>query len=192
MEVFSWYGYIAWFPLLSWVLLFHWFWRYSSPLYLRKMVKKGRKWAVMPDFVSKDKSFASRTRLKCVAFSFVASALSACTVAWVMALLELGDAKLGFASTAVFLVFAVLLYRIAVKKVASTYETAYFYEYRRVRYESERDGTFRSETDLNNRTVWSFTKKLRNAESHRRLWKYVHAMARSKKVAPDILAGSRY
>ena len=192
MEVFSWYGYIAWFPLLSWVLLFHWFWRYSSPLYLRKMVKKGRKWAVMPDFVSKDKSFTPRARLKCVAFSLVASLLSACTVAWVMALLEIADAKFGFASTAVFLVLAVFLYRIAVRKVASTYETAYFYEYRRVRYESERDGTFRSETDLNNRTVWSFTKKLRNAEAHRRLWKYVHAMARSKKVAPDILAGSRY
>ena len=78
------------------------------------------------------------------------------------------------------------------KKVAVVYETAYFYEYRRVRYDSERKGVFQSETDVHNRTIWSFTKKLKNAESHGRLWKYVNAMAKTKKISPDVLAQTMY
>ena len=189
MENFAWYGYIAWLPVLCWCALYFWFWRFSSPLYLRKMAKKGKKWALLPDSITKDRSALSRMRLKCVAFSLVASVLTACTVAWSFATLNVLEPLYGFASVPLFAIFAGAVYHAAVKKVAVVYETAYFYEYRRVRYDSERKGVFQSETDVHNRTIWSFTKKLRNAEAHRRLWKYVHAMARSKKVAPDILAG---
>ena len=87
---------------------------------------------------------------------------------------------------------AVLLYRVAMRKVAEIYQSAYFYEYRRVRYESERKGAFQNEGDVHNRTIWSFTKKLRNAEAHRRLWKYVNAMAKTKKIPRDVYAETMY
>ena len=192
MELFSWYGYVAWIPLVFWVALFNWFWRYSNPLFLRKMVKKREKWAVLPDFASKDRSFYARTRLKCVLFSFAVSAISSYSVAWLFKALDLADPLYGFASVAVFLLVAVLLYRVAMRKVAEIYQSAYFYEYRRVRYESERKGAFQNEGDVHNRTIWSFTKKLRNAEAHRRLWKYVNAMAKTKKIPRDVYAETMY
>ena len=49
-----------------------------------------------------------------------------------------------------------------------------------------------SEADINNRAIWSFTKKLRNAEAHGCLWKYVNAMAKTKKIPPDVLAEVQY
>lgn len=192
MESLNWYGYVVWMPVLSWIALFLWFYRYATPLYLKKMVRKGNKWAVLPDFAQKNKSFFPRTRLKCFVFSLLVAIHTACSVAWTMDALQYGDPLYGFASALVFLVLALVLYRAAVKKGTAIYQSAYFYEYRRVRYETERKGAFQNEVDVHNRTVWSFTRKLRNAETHRRLWKYVNAMAKTKKVPPDIYAETMY
>ena len=81
-----------------------------------------------------------------------------------------------------------MLCRVAKSNTAQLYQSAYFLEYRRVRYETEIKGNFRSEADVHNRTIWSFTKKLKNAEAHGRLWKYVNAMAKTKKIPPDVYA----
>ena len=80
----------------------------------------------------------------------------------------------------------------AKSKTAELYQSAYFLEYRKVRYESEIKGNFRSETDVHNHTIWSFTKKLKYAEAHGRLWKYVNAMAKTKKIPPDVYAETMY
>ena len=61
-------------------------------------------------------------------------------------------------------------------------------EYRRTCYESDSRGNLRIEADILNRTAWNFNRKLRYAEKHRRLRKYVHAMAASKKIPPDLYA----
>lgn len=73
-----------------------------------------------------------------------------------------------------------------------TFQSAYFLEYRKVRYKYEVKGNFRNEADVQNQTVWSYTKKLKNAEAHGRLWKYVNAMAKTKKIPPDIYAETMY
>ena len=125
MESLNWYGYVVWMPVLSWIALFLWFYRYASPLYLKKMVRKGNKWAVLPDFAQKNKSFFPKTRLKCFVFSLLVAIHTACSVAWTMDALQYGKPLYGFASVLVFLVFALVLYRAAVKKGAALYQSAY-------------------------------------------------------------------
>ena len=77
-------------------------------------------------------------------------------------------------------------------KISSIFESAYFLEYRRARYQIESKGEFFEEADIHNRTVWSFNKKLRHAQDHHRFWKYVNAMAKTKKIPPDIYAETMY
>lgn len=189
---FSWFVYVFWIPLLLWVALYFWFWRFSNPLYLKKMVKKGKKWAVVPNYVAKNPSKVTQIRLENVVFSIVAAALSSYSVAWGLNWLGFEFPEYGFASALLFVVVSAVLYKLAVSRVGEAYQSAYFLEYRRVRYETEKNGTFRSEMDVHNRTVWSFARKLGNAESHGRLWKYVNAMARTKKIPPDIYAETMY
>lgn len=192
MDCIEWYGYIAWLPLLLWVALFIWFKRCANPLFLKKMVRKGKKWAVLPEYVSKHSSKLTALRLQCVAFSFVVSVLSACSVAWCIGKFQICDATYGFASVVLFLIVAVILYHRAVVKISTIYQAAYYLEYCRARYESDKKGAARNEMDINNRAIWSFTRKLRNAEAHKRLWKYVNAMANSKKIPPDVYAEAMY
>ena len=94
----------------------------------------------------------------------------------------------GFAVSPLFFIVGAVLCRTAKSKTAELYQSAYFLEYRKVRYESEIKGNFRSE----NHTIWSFTKKLKYAEAHGRLWKYVNAMAKTKKIPPDVYAETMY
>ena len=180
--------YVFWIPLVLWVPLFFWFMRCSYPLFFKKMVKKGKKWAYMPEkFGSNSPRFAV-TRALNLLFSLVLASGCSVSVAWALNKFTQVPAVYGFASVAVFLVLAIVLYRLAVGKVAVIFQSAYFLEYRRAHYESDVKGKMQSEADIHNRAIWSFTKKLRNAESHGRLWKYVNAMARTKKIPPDILA----
>ena len=86
----------------------------------------------------------------------------------------------------------VVLCHKAKHKTAELYQSAYYLEYCKVRYESDSRGNVRNEMDLHNRTIWSFAKKLKNAEAHGRLWKYVNAMAKTKKVPPDIYAETMF
>jgi len=192
MEFFSWYVYVAWVPLLLWVALFFWFWRFSSALPLKKMMKKGKKWAVVPVKFTKNPGALTALRMENFAFSLVSSVLSGYSICWIVEKLHVCNPLYGFASIVVFLILAVILYKIAVKSVLNLYQAAYFLEYRKVRYETEKKGTFHNEADIHNRTIWSFTKKLKNAEAHGRLWKYVNAMAKTKKIPPDILAEIAY
>ena len=77
-------------------------------------------------------------------------------------------------------------------RISSIFESAYFLEYRKVRYQIESKGEFLEMDDIHNRTVWSFNKKLRNAQVHGRFWKYVNAMAKTKKIPPDVYAETMY
>lgn len=180
--------YVFWIPLVLWIPLFFWFMRCSYPLFFKKMVRKGKKWAYMPDkFGSNSPRFAVNRALNLL-FSLIVASGCSVSVVWALNKFTQVPAVYGFASAIVFLVLAVVLYRLAVGKVAVLFQSAYFLEYRRAHYESDSKGKRQSEADIHNRAIWSFTKKLRNAESHGRLWRYVNAMARTKKIPPDILA----
>lgn len=192
MIFFSWFVYVFWIPLLLWVALYFWFWRFSNPLFLKKMVTKGKKWAVVPGYVAKNQSKASQIKFENFLFSLLSAVISSYSVVWGLNWCGFSSPEYGFASILLFIVVSVVLYRIAVSRVGEMYQSAYFLEYRRVRYETEKNGTFHNEMDVQNRTIWSFARKLGNAENHGRLWKYVNAMAKTKKIPPDIYAETMY
>ena len=174
--------YWFWVPLVFWFWLYRWFFRVSYPIYFKKLANKRVKWAFVPKWKFYWKPLDTL-------FTLILSIASALPAIWaVMKWLSIYPWFYGFAVSPLFLLIGVVFCSSAKKKAAQLYQSAYFYEYRKVRYESEVKGIFRSESDVQNHTVWSFTKKLKNAEAHGRLWKYVNAMAKTKKIPPDVLA----
>ena len=192
MDFFQIMDYVFWLPLLFWVGLYLWFYRCSFPLYLRKMVKKGKKWACLPETTTKKPAWVAKLRAENFVLTLVASLSLSAIVCWAFEKTGVCPAVYGLAATALFFILALVLYRIAMKRISALFEAAYFLEYRKVRYQSERKGNFQNEADIHNRTIWSFTKKLRNAEAHGRFWKYVNAMAKTKKIPPDVYAETMY
>lgn len=192
MESFGWYDYVFWLPLLLWVGLFFWFYRRAYPVFLKKMVKKGKKWAYVPEFISKNPGRVGQLKFFCFLLSLLVSAASSFSVVWGLGKVLPDFAQFGFAATLLFMILAAVLYHQAMGKVAAIFQSAYFLEYRRVHYASDVKGNFQNEADIHYKTVWSFTKRLRNAEEHHRLWKYVNAMAKTKKIPPDIYAETMY
>ncbi|MCQ2104866.1 MAG: hypothetical protein MJZ26_03640 [Fibrobacter sp.] len=117
---------------------------------------------------------------------------SAVPAIWVVYRWTTEEWYLGLAVCPVFLIVGVVMCKVANKKIGDLFQSAYFLEYRKVRYKTEIKGNFRNEMDVHNQTIWSFTKKLKNAEAHGRLWKYVNAMARTKKIPRDVYAETMY
>ncbi len=185
MDILSSLDYWFWTPVVLWALLFLWFYRVSYPLYLKKLVKAGKKWAYVP-------AVKPVHKLLDLFFTLIASLFSAAPAIWVLKNWTELDPLYGFAVSPLFLILGVILCGIAKKKAARLFQDAYFLEYRRVRYESEIKGKFQSESDVHNRTIWSFTKNLKKAESRGRLWKLVNAMAKTKKIPPDVYAETMY
>ena len=185
MEDMSCLVYWFWVPVVLWALLFLWFYRVTYPTYLKKLVKEGKKWAYVP-------AIKPSFRRLDVVFTLVASLFSVVPVLWCIKRWTDLDPVLGLSFLPLFFLFAFFLCRIAKRKTSRLFQGAYFLEYRRVRYQSESKGTFQSESDVQNRTVWSFTKNLKKAESRGRLWKLVNAMAKTKKIPPDVYAETLY
>lgn len=188
MDFLSFFNYVTWVPLVLWVALFFWYRFVAYPLYLKKQVVKGRKWAYFPEFASKNHAFIGHLRLKCFLLSFLVIVLSTLSIVWCVWKFTAFPPYYGMASFVVFSLISVVVYNKAVSKFGHLLQSAYFLEYRRACFESDSRGNLRNEADVLNRTVWSFTRKLRNAEKHRRLRKYVYAMAACKKIPPDLYA----
>lgn len=185
MSVFESLDYWFFVPVFFWIGLYFWFYRCSYPLYLKKRMKQGCKWAFVP------KSRYNLLLLD-ILFVVIVSCLSTLPIVWVI--FKWTDYSLfyGIVFAPIFILPCVLLCKIAKSKTASLFQSAYFLEYCKVRYFIETKGSAINESDLNNRAIWSFTKKLRNAELHGCLWKYVNAMANTKKIPPDLYAEALY
>lgn len=192
MEFLEIFDYVFWVPLIFWVALYFWFYRCAYPLHLHKMVKKGKKWAFLSASSSELNAKNAKIRLLNVLFSLIASVALAFSCCWALFCLEVCDPVFGFTALALGPFLALLLYRIAMSRISSIFESAYFLEYRRARYQIESKGEFLEQEDIHNRTVWSFNKKLRHAQEHHRFWKYVNAMAKTKKIPRDIYAETMY
>ena len=177
--------YWFWVPVLFWAGLYYWFSHVSYPRYMKKLVRKGIKWAFVPAWRN---YWAPLDFL----FTLVMAFASAIPAIWVVHKWLDYPSYYGFVVAPLFFIFGAFLCRFSKKKTAALYQSAYFVEYRKVRYETESKGNLRNEMDVHNRTVWSYTKKLKNAEAHGRLWKYVNAMARTKKIPPDIYAETMF
>ena len=65
--------YVFWLPVLLWVALYFWFWRFSYPLFMHKMVKKGQRWAYVSGSSAEIHSRKAKLRLLNFVFSLVAS-----------------------------------------------------------------------------------------------------------------------
>ena len=184
--------YVILVPLLLWVALYFWFWRFSYPLFMHKMVKKGQRWAYVSGSSAEIHSRKAKLRLLNFVLSLVASVALSVSVCWLFRRFSVCEPVYGFVAIAPAMILAAVLYKVAMGRIAAMFTSAYFLEYRRVRYETESKGTFMSEPDIHNRTIWSYNKKLRHAQEHRRFWKYVRAMAKTKKIPPDVYAETMY
>jgi len=185
MDILSSLDYWFWSPVIIWVGLYFWFYRVSYPTYLKKQMRKGQKWAFVP-------AWKGYWVLCDLIFTVVMALASALPAIWVANKWTDFAWFYGFTVSPLFLAVGVILCRVAKEKTARLYQSAYYLEYCKVRYASDRKGNRRNEADLQNQTVWSYTKKLKNAEAHGRLWKYVNAMAKTKKIPPDIYAETMY
>ena len=185
MQILESLDYWFWIPVLFWVGLYFWFYRVSYPCFLKKLVKKGIKWVYIP-------AWRNYWLPLDILFTIVMSLVSAIPAIWVIHRWLDIPWYYGFVVTPMFLVVGIILCRVAKTNTSMLFQSAYFVEYRKVRYETEIKGNFHNEVDVHNRTIWSFTKKLKNAEAHGRLWKYVNAMAKTKKIPPDVYAETMY
>ena len=181
------YGF--WVPVLLWVGLHFWFRNVSYVVFMKKQINRGEKWAYVSEGYLKYPGRVSFLRFCDVVFTFLVSVVTAAVVVWSLQKYGFAEfAQYGFASLLFFLVFAYLMVRRTEYKLTDLFQSAFYLEYRRIRYEIDRKGILMDENNLRNRAGLSFAHKLRNAENHHCFWKYVKAMARSKKAPPDVYA----
>ena len=179
------YGF--WVPVLLWVGLHFWFRNISYVVFMKKKVNGGQKWAYVSESYVKHPGRVSFLRLCDVFFSLLVSLVTAVVVVWFLKKYGLGEyANYGIVSIVVFLGLAYLMVRRTEFKLTDLFQSAFYLEYRWVNYEIQRKGIAMSEENVRDRAGLSFAHKLHNAEAHRRFWKYVKAMAASKKIPPEM------
>ena len=164
------YGF--WVPVLLWFGLHFWFRNISYVVFMKNVKHPGR---------------VGFLRLCDVFFSLLVSLVTAVVVVWFLKKYGLGEyANYGIVSIVVFLGLAYLMVRRTEFKLTDLFQSAFYLEYRWVNYEIQRKGIAMSEENVRDRAGLSFAHKLHNAEAHRRFWKYVKAMAASKKIPPEM------
>ena len=187
MELNTLVDYCFWAPVLLWVGLHFWFRNVSYTVFMKKQLNRGEKWAYVLHGYVKHPARVSFLRIFDVIFTLVASATTAVAVVWSLQKFGLGEyAYFGFLSLLVCFVFAYLMKRRTELKLTDLFQSAFYLEYRWVNYEIQRKGITMSDENVRDRAGLSFAHKLRNAEDHHRFWKYVKAMAKSKKVPPEM------
>ncbi len=179
--------YLFWVPVLFWVGLHFWFRNVSYVVFMKKMVNRGEKWAYVSEGFVKHPIRVKLLRLCDVLFSLVASVASSIVVVWFFLLNGLDEyADLGFLSVILFLVLAYLMVRRTELKLTDLFQSAFYLEYRWVSYDINSKGIVMSEENVRDRAGLSYARKLCNAEKHHRFWRFVKAMAKSKKVPPEM------
>ena len=186
MELDNFLEYAFWTPVLLWVGLYFWFRNVSYAVFMKKKVNCGEKWAYVSEGYVKHPSRVSFLRFCDVLLSVAISLISAVVLVFLLEKMGVPEAKFGFVSLSAFLMVAYLMKRRTDVKLTDLFQSAFYLEYRRVRYEVFRKGVVMDERNVKNRAGLSFAHKLNNAESHGRFWRYVKAMARSKKAPPEV------
>lgn len=179
------YGF--WLPVLLWVGLYFWFRNVSYVVFMKKKVNEGQKWAYASEAFVKHPGRVGFLRFCDVLFSLVVSAVTAVVVVWFLKKYGFGEyANYGFVSFFVFLGLAYSMVHRTEIKLTDLFQSAFYLEYRWVQYDVNRKGIMMSEENVRDRAGLSYAHKLHNAEAHHRFWKYVKAMAASKKVPPEL------
>ena len=179
------YGF--WLPVLLWVGLYFWFRNVSYVVFMKKKVNEGQKWAYASEAFVKHPGRVGFLRFCDVLFSLVVSVVTAVVVVWFLKKYGFGEyANYGFVSFFVFLGLAYSMVHRTEIKLTDLFQSAFYLEYRWVQYDVNRKGIMMSEENVRDRAGLSYAHKLHNAEAHHRFWKYVKAMAASKKVPPEL------
>jgi hypothetical protein len=179
--------YAFWVPVLLWVGLYFWFRNVSYVVFMKKKVNGGQKWAYVSEEYVKQPGRVAFLRFCDVFFSIVVSGVTAVVVVWFFKKYGFGEfANYGFVSFFVFLGLAYSMVHRTETKLTDLFQSAFYLEYRWVRYDVDRKGIMMSEENVRDRAGLSYAHKLHNAEAHHRFWKYVKAMAASKKVPPEM------
>ncbi|SHK93648.1 hypothetical protein SAMN05720759_10982 [Fibrobacter sp. UWB12] len=179
--------YCFWTPVFLWAGLHFWFRNVSYTVFMKKQLNRGEKWAYVLEGYVKHPGRVNFLRFFDVVFTVVASVATAVAVVWSLQKFGLGrNSYYGFLSLILFVWAAHLMKRRTEVKVTDLFQSAFYLEYRWVNYEIQRKGISMSEENVRDRAGLSFAHKLRNAEDHHRFWRYVKAMAVSKKVPPEM------
>ena len=179
------YGF--WLPVLLWVGLYFWFRNVSYVVFMKKKVNEGQKWAYASEAFVKHPGRVGFLRFCDVLFSLVVSAVTAVVVVWFLKKYGFGEyANYGFVSFFIFLGLAYSMVHRTEIKLTDLFQSAFYLEYRWVQYDVNSKGIMMSEENVRDRAGLSYAHKLHNAEAHHRFWKYVKAMAASKKVPPEL------
>jgi hypothetical protein len=187
MDIDAFLEYAFWVPVLLWVGLYFWFRNVSYVVFMKKKVNGGQKWAYVSEEYVKQPGRVAFLRFCDVFFSIVVSGVTAVVVVWFFKKYGFGEfANYGFVSFFVFLGLAYSMVHRTETKLTDLFQSAFYLEYRWVRYDVDRKGIMMSEENVRDRAGLSYAHKLHNAEAHHRFWKYVKAMAASKKVPPEM------
>ncbi|MCF0225239.1 MAG: hypothetical protein HUK20_13305 [Fibrobacter sp.] len=146
---------------------------------------KGKKWSYVPKFNS------AKCRLGDFVLIVLTSASMVLPVGYLLRFLG-GNVIYALTVVPVALVACIIMCVKVKANIAEIFRLAFYVEYRKVRYAQEVKGAGRNEADIQNRTIWSFTKKMKNAEAHKRLRKYVRLMANTKKLPPELYTEITY
>jgi hypothetical protein len=154
---------------------------------MKEQLNQGEKWAyVFGDYV-KHPGKVSFLRFCDYLFTLVASFVTAAVAVWSLKKFGLGNlANYGYLTIILFVFLAQMLKRRTELKLTDLFQSAFYLEYRWVNYEIQRKGIAMSDENVRDRAGLSYAHKLRNAEDHGVFWKYVKAMAASKKVPPEM------
>ena len=154
---------------------------------MKKQLNRGEKWAYVLNGYVKNPARVSFLRFCDVVFTLVVSAVTSFIVVGFLQKLGLGEkAYFGFLSVLFCFVLAYLMKRRTELKLTDLFQSAFYWEYRWMNYGIQRKGIAMSDENVRDRAGLSYAHKLRNAEDHHRFWKYVKAMATSKKVPPEM------
>jgi len=187
MELNTLMQYCFWLPVFLWVGLHFWFRNVSYVVFLKKQLDKGQKWAYVFDGYVKHPGRVHFLQFCDAFFTLVASVSTAAVLVWILQKMGLGvKAYYGFISVVFFIAVAQLMKRRTELKLTDLFQSAFYLEYRWVNYEIQRKGISMSDENVRDRAGLSFAHKLRNAETHQVFWRYVKAMAASKKVPPEM------
>ena len=179
--------YTFWLPVLLWVGLHFWFRNVSYVVFMKNQVNRGLKWAYVSEGFVKHPGRVSFLRFCDVIFTLVTSGVTAIAVVWSLQKFGLGEkANYGFLSVLLFIGVASLMKRRTEFKLTDLFQSAFYLEYRWVNYDIQRKGITMSEENVRDRAGLSYARKLCNAEKHKLFWRYVKAMAASKKVPPEM------
>lgn len=178
------FGQYFWLGLLLWAGVFVWFRYKLYPLYLKRMLRSGKNWIYIPLWWKANSKKHAQLVVVGVLFLMLAIFFSAASLYWLMPL----TSWVFVIGLVLFSVVGFFLVQKSVRYVGFLEQDCYFFVYRKEVFYDQKEGKIIQESDIRNRTTWSFQSLLKRADEHGRFLQYIVAMSRSKKRPKDLYA----